>query len=146
MRMIKMLLILACFGFTGCATIISEYISGQQSFGYEHIVSRDELIKLGFSKSSFCLQNNHTCMSYLTAEPIADKQKLKYEVTIDASDREETIQLKLDRKNAAIYHGEAILIHGFRVTKESMINSALYFRFLGFRVLIPDLLGHGESN
>jgi pimeloyl-ACP methyl ester carboxylesterase len=27
-----------------------------------------------------------------------------------------------------------------------MVNSALYFRFLGFDVVIPDLLGHGESS
>ena len=146
MRMIKILLFVVSFGLTGCSTIVSEFISGQQSFGYEHLASRDGLKKLGFSKSRFCLQDNQTCMSYLTAEPLPDKQKLNYEVTIGVSGNEETIQLKLKRENAAIYHGEVVLIHGFRATKEFMINSALYFRFLGFKVLIPDLLGHGESS
>ena len=137
------LLVFLCL--TGCSTLIATYISGQQSFSYEHIAGRDELIRLGFQTSNYCLKENQTCMSYLTAEPLTDKLKLDYEVTIDTSTEEETIQLHLTRKNTGLYRGEVILIHGFRMTKEFMINSALYFRFLGFTVLIPDLLGHGES-
>jgi pimeloyl-ACP methyl ester carboxylesterase len=137
--------LLGLLGLTGCSTIISEYISGQQSFSYEHIASSDELIRLGFQKSNYCLKQDEACISYLTAEPLTDKSKLDYKVTIDAFGEEETIQLHLMRKNTGFYRGEVILIHGFRMTKEFMINSALYFRFLGFTVLIPDLLGHGES-
>jgi len=39
-----------------------------------------------------------------------------------------------------------LLLHGFRASKEFMANTALYFRFLGFDVLVPDLLGSGESD
>jgi pimeloyl-ACP methyl ester carboxylesterase len=57
-------------------------------------------------------------------------------------------QLAIQRENinGYGYSGLVVLIHGFRASKEYMVNSALYFRFLGFDVLIPDLLGHGESS
>ncbi|MFA0790353.1 alpha/beta hydrolase [Microbulbifer echini] len=36
-------------------------------------------------------------------------------------------------------------MHGFRTSKEFMLDSALYFRFLGLQVVVPDLLGHGDT-
>ena len=145
MRVEKLILLFGLLGLTGCSATISEYISGQQSFSYEHLASSDELVRLGFQNSNYCLDQNQTCISYLSAEPLTDASKLDYKVTIDAAGKEEAIQLHLIRKNTGLYRGQVILIHGFRMTKEFMINSALYFRFLGFSVLIPDLLAHGES-
>ena len=145
MRLEKLIVLFGLLSLTGCSVIISKYISGQQSFSYEHLARGDELAGLGFQKSNYCLDQNQTCISYLTAEPLTDSSKLDYEVTIDALGEEETIQLHLVRKNTGLYRGHVILIHGFRMTKEFMVNSALYFRFLGFSVLIPDLLAHGES-
>ncbi|WP_445365205.1 alpha/beta hydrolase [Microbulbifer sp. ANSA001] len=43
------------------------------------------------------------------------------------------------------FSGTVMLLHGFRASKEFMLSSALYFHFLGFDVVIPDLLSHGES-
>ena len=145
MRIEKLIVLFGLLGLPGCSATISEYISGQQSFSYEHLASSDELVRLGFRKSHYCPDQNQTCISYLTADPLTDVSKLDYEVTIDALGKEETIQLHLVRKNTGWYRGQVILIHGFRMTKEFMVNSALYFRFLGFRVLVPDLLAHGES-
>ena len=142
----KLFVLFGLLSLTGCSAVISEYISGQQSFSYEHLASSDELIRLGFQQLNYCPGQDQTCISYLTAEPLTDKSKLDYEVTIDALGKEETIQLHLVRKNTGLYRGQVILIHGFRMTKEFMINSALFFRFLGFSVLIPDLLAHGESS
>jgi len=139
-------LLITCISLSGCSTVVSEYISSQESFGYEHIASNEELVKQGFTKSNYCSNQNQACMSYLSAEPFIDKQKLNYNVSIKASGNNEVLQLKLERKNVKLYLGEVVLIHGFRASKEFMVNSALYFRFLGFKVLIPDLLGHGESN
>ena len=84
-------------------------------------------------------------MSYLSAEPLTDKHTLNYTVSISAAGINETIQLQLTRKDTNSYRGEVVLIHGFRSSKEFMVNSALYFRFLGFKIIVPDLLGHGES-
>lgn len=130
----------------GCSTLVSEYISTQQSFDYENVASKDGLVEQGFVKSKYCSNQEQTCMSYLSAKPLTNKQSLNYEVSISASGINEIIQLQLERKDTKPYRGEVILIHGFRASKEFMVNSAFYFRFLGFNVLIPDLLGHGESN
>lgn len=145
MQIEKLFVLLGLWALTGCSAFVSQYISGQQSFSYEHLASSDELIRLGFQKSNYCPDRNQACISYLTAEPLTDMSNLDYQVTIDTPGKEETIQLHLMRKNTGLYRGQVILIHGFRMTKEFMINSALYFRFLGFSVLVPDLLAHGES-
>jgi hypothetical protein len=36
-------------------------------------------------------------------------------------------------------HGTVLFLHGLRTSKEFMVFNALYFRFLGFRVIVPDL-------
>lgn len=130
----------------GCSSVISSYIASQQSFEYHQIASGETLTQQGFSKSEFCSTVTGSCLSYLTAKPLSDKYRLRYEVSIRANGKEELNQLEIQRTDTNCYSGLIVLIHGFRASKEFMVNSALYFRFLGFDVLIPDLLGHGESS
>jgi pimeloyl-ACP methyl ester carboxylesterase len=131
---------------TGCSSAISRYISSQQSFGYEQIASREILREQGFYESEFCSQKTDLCISYLTAKPLSHKQKLSYRVELQINGRNELNQLEIKRESTNSCSGLVVLIHGFRASKEYMVNSALYFRFLGFDVLLPDLLGHGESS
>ena len=77
---------------------------------------------------------------------MTDKQRLSYQVTIQTNGKEELSRLEIERDDVDAYSGLVVLIHGFRASKEYMANSALYFRFLGFDVIVPDLLGHGESS
>ncbi|MCP5164811.1 MAG: alpha/beta fold hydrolase [Pseudomonadales bacterium] len=131
---------------SGCTAAISHYIGSQQSFGYDQIASEDTLLQQGFSESEFCSSRTRKCLSYLSAAPLSGKRSLRYRVTIQAQGVEESSQLELDESAAGQYSGLVVLIHGFRASKEYMANSALYFRFLGFHVLLPDLLGHGKSS
>lgn len=130
----------------GCSSAISSYISSQQSFGYEQISSKENLRAQGFSESKFCSNKAESCISYLMASPLSDKQKLSCRVEIKVNGKNELNQLEIQREDASNYSGLVVLIHGFRASKEYMVNSALYFRFLGFNVLLPDLLGHGKSS
>lgn len=75
-----------------------------------------------------------------------NSEKLKYqtEMTSGTDTTEVALDLKRDRVPTDI-SGTIVLIHGFRGSKEFMLNTALHFRFLGCDVLVPDLLGHGDS-
>jgi pimeloyl-ACP methyl ester carboxylesterase len=137
---------LCAISLVGCSSAVSSYISSQQSFGYDQIASSDTLAQQGFFKSEFCSITTGSCLSYLEARPMSDKQRLSYQVTIQTNGKEELSRLKIERKDTNCYSGLVVLIHGFRASKEYMVNSALYFRFLGFDVIVPDLLGHGESS
>jgi pimeloyl-ACP methyl ester carboxylesterase len=137
---------LCMISLVGCSSAVSSYISSQQSFGYDQISSSDTLVQQRFFKSEFCSITTGSCLSYLKAAPMSDKQRLSYQVTIQANGKEELSRLEIERKDTNYYSGLVVLIHGFRASKEYMVNSALYFRFLGFDVVVPDLLGHGESS
>jgi pimeloyl-ACP methyl ester carboxylesterase len=142
----RILIFLCTISLVGCSSAVSSYISSQQSFGYNQISSSDTLIQQGFFKSEFCSIAIGSCLSYLEATPMTDKKRLSYQVTIQANGKEESSRLEIERKDTNFYSGLVVLIHGFRASKEYMVNSALYFRFLGFDVIVPDLLGHGESS
>ena len=137
---------LCTISLVGCSSAVSSYISSQQSFSYDQIASSDTLAQQGFLKSEFCSITTGSCLSYLEATPMSDKQRLSYQVTIQANGKEELSRLEIERSGTTCYSGLVVLIHGFRASKEYMVNSALYFRFLGFDVIVPDLLGHGESS
>ena len=139
--------VIACIlPLAGCSSAISSYISSQQSFGYEQIASREILREQGFHESQFCSRETDLCISYLAAKPLSHKQKLSYRVELEINGRNELNRLEIERESTNRCSGLVVLIHGFRASKEYMVNSALYFRFLGFDVLLPDLLGHGESS
>jgi pimeloyl-ACP methyl ester carboxylesterase len=126
--------------------LVEHYISTRQSPQLSDIGSEERLHEQGFSKQQFCIQPENLCVSYLVSAPLATAQTLSYEVGIDTGGRTDRVRLDLDRHGgAAPFHGTVLLLHGFRASKEFMTNTALYFRFLGFSVLIPDLLGSGES-
>jgi uncharacterized protein len=135
-----------CLMTSGCSILISRYISSRQSFDSAAVANQQQLDEQGFSKGKFCSSRDRVCLSYLVAGPLTSSQKLRYDVEISSRDRVERVQLELSRQSvSAPLRGTVLLLHGFRASKELMANTALYFRFLGFDVLVPDLLGHGES-
>ncbi|MCO1336568.1 alpha/beta hydrolase [Microbulbifer sp. OS29] len=100
----------------------------------------------GFKKSRYCTKNKEDCLSYYYAPPLTENT-LQYSVKFDAHAKDSVVNLSLNRDSfKEKYSGTVILLHGFRSSKEFMLYSALYFRFLGFQTIVPDLLGHGESD
>jgi pimeloyl-ACP methyl ester carboxylesterase/uncharacterized protein YceK len=135
-----------CLGTSGCSTLVSHYISARQSSQLSAGASAQQLREQGFSTQQFCREPENLCIRYLTAAPLSAAQKLSYEVEIESGARMDRVRLGLDRQGRPpAFHGTVLLLHGFRGSKELMANTALYFRFLGFDVLMPDLLGNGES-
>lgn len=131
---------------SGCASLVTKYIQNADSFDYGNITTDSDIEALGFKKDQLCSADPKApCISYLSGKAINNK-KLQYTTELTDSTSSTTVSLNLSRESVPPHlSGTVVLIHGFRASKEFMLNSALYFRFLGFDVLVPDLLGHGES-
>ena len=142
----KYLLLVLMLLISGCSGVVSRYISNQQSFNFENINSNENLLLQGYVKSNYCSEINSICISYLEAQAFTNKSTLRYDVAIEANKKIENVTLEITKSDlSTIFHGTVVLLHGFKASKEFMANSALYFRFIGFNVIIPDLLGHGDS-
>ncbi|WP_444894621.1 alpha/beta hydrolase [Microbulbifer sp. JMSA004] len=143
---IAIIIIATCLTMPACSKRIATLIERSKSFPFTETITPEEVSDLDFKKDQFCTKNRENCVSYYYASPLP-KNRLSYSVTFDAHDQESTVNLNISREQLKNkYKGTIILFHGFRASKEFMLHSALYFRFLGFKVIIPDLLGHGESN
>ncbi|MFA0812826.1 alpha/beta hydrolase [Microbulbifer epialgicus] len=146
----KLKALLCCITFlvmltSACSSNIAYFIESSKSFPYDHIVETHRIKELGFQKDSYCSRSSGICISYLYAKPIEAK-KLRYSIELEAEGSDSIVELEIHRNSLDSMHtGTVILLHGFNMSKELMIHSALYFRFLGYDVVIPDLLGHGES-
>ena len=146
MKILKLkLAVIIAFASTGCSSLVTHYIQRAGSFDYGNIASEKEIAALGFRKDQYCSLSIKACVNYLSGEPM-DGNHLKYETELTSGASSTEVTLNLSRESVPTgLHGTVVLLHGFRASKEFMINSALYFRFLGFNVLVPDLLGHGDS-
>ena len=141
----KLSLAFLCIPLGGCSSMVAEYISESKSFSFDSMISYNEIVKYGFEKDSFCSKSHKACLSYLYGKPL-EKQRIRYTTDLISNVQESNVSLDIEKSSLPdIFHGTVVLLHGFRSSKEFMLNSALYFRFLGFEVLVPDLLGHGES-
>ena len=138
--------LLVAMGLSGCASLVAEYIQHAGSFDYQSIASEEDITLLGFAKSRYCSSKTGLCISYLSGGKINDNH-LEYETELTSGEFSTKVALNLTRESVPTeLNGTVVLFHGFRASKEFMLNTALYFRFLGFDVLVPDLLGHGESD
>ncbi|WP_062264406.1 alpha/beta hydrolase [Endozoicomonas arenosclerae] len=147
MNIYKFVLILACTLLAGCSSIVAKYIEEAGSIPYSDIVSSSLAGLPEFEKKQFCSElQTELCISYLSGKPL-DNKKLRYALDLESSSGASYVELNLENKELEKnYSGLVVLLHGYRVSKEYMLTSALYFRFLGFDVLVPDLAGHGESS
>ncbi|MEW5251116.1 alpha/beta hydrolase [Microbulbifer sp. 2201CG32-9] len=129
----------------GCSSMMEHYLATSDSYPYADIGEVDRIESLGFVKQKYCQTPSGICMSYFLGQPLRNR-KLSYNVELDGGSTVSQVQLALERRaESPQERGTVVLIHGFRISKEFMISSALYFRFLGFDVILPDLLGHGET-
>ncbi|WPZ01429.1 alpha/beta hydrolase [Idiomarina sp. OXR-189] len=140
-----MILLLGSLILTGCASIVSNYLQSADSFDYRSIGSSEQIAELGFTKREYCSANEDRCTHYFIGEPLTSR-RLQYQTEISSARSTTAVELSITRDSLPVYAPSTIvLIHGFRASKEFMVNTALYFRFLGFNVIVPDLLGHGDS-
>lgn len=139
------ILLLGSLILTGCTSFVSSYLQSADSFNYSSIGSSEQIAELGFTKREYCSANESRCTHYFIGEPLTSR-RLQYQTEISSARSTTAVELSITRDSLPAYAPSTIvLIHGFRASKEFMVNTALYFRFLGFNVIVPDLLGHGDS-
>ncbi|WP_444939229.1 alpha/beta hydrolase [Microbulbifer sp. JMSA002] len=134
-----------CIVIPACSQRIASSIEKAENFSFGERITVERIEQLNFRKAEYCPPGKKTCISYYYGSPLADAN-LNYSVTFGEDERENIVKINLSRDSLdRSYFGTVILLHGFRTSKEFMLDSALYFRFLGFQVIVPDLLGHGET-
>ncbi|MFA0812694.1 alpha/beta hydrolase [Microbulbifer epialgicus] len=134
-----------CLLISACSQRIASYIEKSEDHSFDKEITTKEIKELGYEKNKFFPTKENNCISYYYGPPLTDN-KLQYSVKFGESDRENIVKINLEKESLGRrYFGTVILLHGYRTSKEFMLNSALYFRFLGFQVIVPDLLGHGDS-
>lgn len=122
---------------TGCANMVADRLLAFDSLEVS-AEDQQQLIKDGFKTGRFCYQSQ--CLAYLEGQPIkANKLNAEWEIF------GKLFQLNLKREQVTSQQGTVVMIHGYRMNKETMAVNALYWRFLGYRVLLPDLQGHGGA-
>lgn len=138
----------------GCSTYVEHRLSGRadtnESFT-EQLVEQQQQLQL--ESREFCLPHLSGCTGYLYGVPYHRKaenngrfNELKTDVTIELDGSgAEHYQLQLKREDVNPRHGTVVLLHGYGMNKSTMGLMASYFMFLGYHVVVPDLMGHGES-
>ncbi|WP_448556828.1 alpha/beta fold hydrolase [Thalassotalea montiporae] len=136
---------------SGCTSIGSYIISNPDVF-----LSEAEFIKakpedIGFTKHKFCSQSTKECIPYLIAPPYLYENfqagsYVYYNLHAAGNGVENTVSHTMTSDTFNRFKGTALLLHGYGGKKEVMMATAIYFRALGMKVVIPDLFGHGESN
>ncbi|WP_444915844.1 alpha/beta hydrolase [Microbulbifer sp. TRSA007] len=135
-----------CFSMSTFSQRIAKLIEKSESFPFNETITPEQIKNLGFKKGSYDIEKSKEYIRYYYA-PASSKDGIHYSVKYDTDGKESTVKLDLPKDSLKEkYSGTVILLHGFRSSKEFMLYSAQYFRFLGFQVVAPDLLGHGESN
>ena len=130
-----------CVYLSACSTIVADKIAGQNSYDYSWFITAEKLQEKGFVKERYCSEVHGLCLSYFKARPLTDQAEMDFSRLING----DFIRLQLNRSEVPKFRGTMVLLHGFKISKEYMAMTALYFRFLGFNVIVPDMLGHGES-
>ncbi|WP_444886250.1 alpha/beta hydrolase [Microbulbifer sp. JMSA008] len=134
-----------CIVIPACSQRIASSIEKAENFSFVDRITPERIKKLDFRKTEYCPPKKKVCISYYYGSPL-DENNLSYSVTLNRGERENIVKINLNRNSLdRNYFGTVVLLHGFRTSKEFMLDSALYFRFLGFQVIVPDLLGHGDT-
>lgn len=129
---------------SGCSQLVANRISNSSS--YLVAAQPSVLAKLAPQQSQVCAADG-ICMVYWKIVPAAKPaEKLKFQMDLAINDTSSQFSLDLNRAQLPSRQGTVLLLHGYRGSKEWLAMNAMYFQFLGFTVLVPDLLGHGQSD
>ena len=135
---------------SGCTSLIANVISHPPVLEFDPNTFGQSPKSMGFETHEFCSKKLMKCISYLKVQPFSKDEikptsNVRYNLESMAGGIESKVTYKVTGADYNRVKGTLVLFHGYRGAKEVMITTALYFRTLGFSVIIPDLFGHGSS-
>jgi pimeloyl-ACP methyl ester carboxylesterase len=139
--------------FISCAAVVEESLSMRPTGFSNEGDTEASLRNLKLTTREFCLPFLGGCTGYLYGKPYHllgqnaqdDVAKFDFDFAFDVGDSIEEYQLNLKREEVNPQRGTVVLLHGYGGDKSTMAINAAYFMFLGYHVVVPDLLGHGQS-
>ncbi|SEB01069.1 Alpha/beta hydrolase family protein [Alkalimonas amylolytica] len=138
----RFFLCVLCFWLTGCAQLVAFKIN-------DHIQPRagtqDEGELLQANHQRHCLEPG-ACISYWHIQPTDEPTDYTFKLTVQTATDAWSMTTKLSTDDQNLFQGTMLILPCYSCTKETMGWHAAYFRHLGFNVLLPDLLGHGDSS
>ncbi|WP_445425548.1 alpha/beta hydrolase [Alishewanella sp. HL-SH06] len=139
------LLLLGLSSLVGCAQVLAQRIHQSKSYAAPAI-KPEVMQRLNPKLQQICV-GSELCMRYWQIQPAAEPaERLKFSMNAEVNAAKSVLALEINRADLIPRQGTVLLLHGYRGSKEWLALSALYFQYLGFEVLVPDLLGHGESD
>jgi pimeloyl-ACP methyl ester carboxylesterase len=151
---IKLALITMAFCLGGCSSIASYKLSNPpSSTNYRQLGQTVTAVKFDenphstvtFQSKNVCLQGSKTCINYLYGERFQKKTSDENFIKMTLKSTTEVVEFSKKYNEFEQFSGTIVLLHGYGANKEAMVPSGVYFRALGFDVIIPDLAGHGQS-
>lgn len=147
----KVILLALCICIlTGCTSMGTFIISNPNTYLSEAEFIPVEPKEIGFEQKEICSSNNEVCMPYLFAQPyevkdFPDGKSVYYNIHAEGDGIENNIFHRMTPDTFNRIKGTAVIIHGYGGAKETMMATAIYFRAIGMKVVLPDLFGHGDS-
>ncbi|CAN5582048.1 hypothetical protein BH23PSE2_BH23PSE2_09800 [soil metagenome] len=130
----------------GCSHMVASRAGWVSSAPSPFIMTAEVMEEFGFETERVCLTSQGKCLSLLRGDSAAKISSIDFKGVISVFGSTDTVELRLTSDDVETFSGTVVLLHGFSATSESLAMSAMYFRFLGFDTLSPDLLGHGGSD
>ncbi|TKB47622.1 hypothetical protein FCL40_15540 [Ferrimonas sediminicola] len=142
MRLLPLLPLWVLLTLGGCASLIADKIV-EPPARRPGTPESQFVTELRLAPHQFCIRDR--CLSYLKKKDgFRWGSGIKFTWTVDVGGR--FTQMTLSRDGGLPAWGTVVLLHGYRMNKESMALLAAYWVMMGFEVLIPDLGGHGQSD
>lgn len=136
---------------SGCASYVEYELSQRpQGMSWDE-ESEADMRGLELRKREFCLPYLGGCTGYYFGKPYhllegEGFQRLTLNAELEVNGQVDSSRLDLARDSTAPRSGTVVLLHGYGGDKSTMGYLAAYYMFLGYHVVVPDLLGHGESS
>lgn len=145
-HIVRLLVLAALVFLNGCTTIGSYVVSKPSVYLSEAEFISAEPEKIGFEQRKYCTKNTRVCLPYLFALPYqTTDEPVSYHLHSFSNGVENNVSYRMTPDQFQRFNGTAVLVHGYGGNKRVMLATAMYFRALGMKVIVPDLFGHGDS-
>lgn len=132
---------------SGCSQYIERQLLAPPTKTGIPVLTAAELTALDIEQRQFCLPHLGGCTGYLYAAAKRPSTDLSQFTSAPTPQGQTYLEFDLARDEVPYQaRGTIVLVHGYGGSKQTMGQLTEYFRMLGFAVIAPDMLGHGDSS